>query len=166
MNKTYRVTCTGYDLCMHQPCVGRIARNMHGTRIRAIEAAQHAAMEDLSALATNKGLAHPLSLVVHLNDERHTDDPELTNAATVAYVDEEGNEQVYSEYQVWEILERDNTHTNFQYRGFRIEYDVNDKWYWIFYLSNKRNHRWSGNSIAMCCDIIDEVCNEMLMEGM
>lgn len=166
MNKTYRVTCTGYDLCVHKPGVGRIANNMHNTRIRAIEAAQRAALEDLNYLTTNKGLSRPLSLTVELNDKKHDALPEVTNAATVAYIDCNGNTNVYSEYLVWEILEMDNTHTNFQYRGFRIEYDIKEKWYWIFDMSNQKNHRWSAGSIAMCCDIIDEWCNQMLLEGM
>lgn len=165
MNKTYRITCTGYDLCMHQPFIGRVAKNMHDTRIRAIEAAQLAALEDINALAINKGLAHPLSLTVNLNDKKQQDCTELTNAATIMYVGEDGDVHLYSEYQVWEITERDNTHTNFLYRGFRVEYDTNDHWYWIFYQSDERTHRWSGRSLEACCDIIDEVCNDMILMG-
>ena len=89
-----------------------------------------------------------------------------TNAAAIRYWDAKGREHVLSEYDVYRIEERDNTHTNFLYRGFIIELDPEDQWYWIFYLSNKRNHRWSGRSIAACCDIIDEVCNEMMKEDM
>lgn len=163
MSTMYRVTCTGYDLCAHMPCVGRIARNMHGTRIRAIKAAQKAAVEDVAALIENSALTMPFSVSVNLDDRFQKS--EATNAATIMYVDHEGKVHVYSEYQVWEVKEGDNTH-NFLYRGFRIEYDTNDQWNWIYYLSNKRNHRWSGRSLEACLDVIDEVCNDMLAEGM
>lgn len=165
MNKTYRITCTGYDLCAHQPCVGRVANNMHENRVCAIETAQRIAFEDASHIATNKVLPQPFSVSVNLdNKPKTTDDP--INAATVMCVNREGNVHVYSEYQVWEVTERDNTHTNFLYRGFRIEYNTQDDWYWIFLNDSERTYRWSGRSIEACCDIIDELCNEMLMEGM
>lgn len=164
MNIKYRVVLTGYDMVMHQPCVGSVLHQMHDTHVRAVQAAHEAAAQEIVDLASGKGMALPSN--ISMSFEETQNECGCTNAAAIRYWDAQGFEHVLSEYDVYKIEERDNTHTNFLYRGFIIELDPEDQWYWIFYLSDKRNHRWSGRSLAACCDIIDEVCNEMMMEGM
>jgi hypothetical protein len=164
MNIQYRVVLTGYDMIMHQPCVGAVLHQMHDTHIRAVQAAHEAAADEIRDMAYRKGMTLPSNVSVSFEDR--ADDSGITHATVIRYWDAKGFEHVLSEYDVYRVEELDNTHTNFMYRGWRIEYDVNDKWYWIYFLGNKRNHRWSGRSVAACCDIIDEECNNMLAQSM
>ena len=164
MNIQYRVVLTGYDMIMHQPCVGAVLHQMHDTHIRAVQAAHEAAAQEIVYLTSGRGMALPGNISMSFEDRPN--ECGCTNAAAIRYWDAKGFEHVLSEYDVYRVEELDNTHTNFMYRGWRIEYDVNDKWYWIYFLGNKRNHRWSGRSVAACCDIIDEECNNMLAQSM
>lgn len=164
MNIKYRVVLTGYDMMMHQPCVGAVLHQMHDTHIRAVQAAQEAAAQEIVDLASRKGMMLPSNISMSFEDTKN--ECGCTTAAAIRYWDAQGFEHVLSEYDVYKIEERDNTHTNFLYRGFIIELDTADRWYWISGPSNKRDIRWSGHSLAACCDIIDEVCNQMMMEGM
>ena len=164
MNIQYRVVLTGYDMIMHQPRVGAVLHQMHDTHIRAVQAAHEAAAQEIVDLTSGKGMTLPGNISMSFEDRPN--ECGCTNAAAIRYWDANGFEHALSEYDVYRVEELDNTHTNFMYRGWRIEYDVNDKWYWIYFLGNKRNHRWSGRSVAACCDIIDEECNNMLAQSM
>jgi hypothetical protein len=165
MKKQYRITNTTYDVDTHKPSIVRVAQNMHDTRANAVAVAQKSAFADAAALADSKALAQPFSVSINLNNKPQMDgDP--VHAATIMYVNRKGEVHMYAECLVREVEELDNTHTNFLYRGFRIEYDTQDDWCWVFLNDSERNHRWSGRSIEACCDIIDELCNDMLMEVM
>lgn len=152
MKRRFRVVCTGYDLAQHEPTSGHLAKPHHKTREQAIVYAQHAAVEDVAFLVDElKGSSYNIGLNFNEVD---------CDIVTVTYKDEKGTEYVYSEYNVAEITECDNTHTDYMYRGFRFELNLNDKKYCIYDMNNCLINQ--AMNMRECCDIVDTICAEML----
>lgn len=155
MKRRFRVVCTGYDLAQHEPSSGYLAKPHHKTREQAIAYAQHVAAEDVAFLVDKlKGSSYSIGLNFNEVD---------CDIVTVTYKDEKGTECVYSEYNVAEITECNNTHTNYMYRGFRFELNLNDKKYCIYNMNNYLINQ--AMNMRECCNIVDTLCSELLRMG-
>lgn len=153
MNRRFRVVCICYDRCEHLPSCGYLEKPMHSTRAAAVNYAEYAAVEDIFA-AVNYVREYP-KYSLRMDVQRNSD----TEVIKVYYTDDTGNEYLDCEYLICEVIERDDTHTNFLYRGFRIELNIADKQYRIYDDTGLINQ---AMNMRACCDIVDTICAEML----
>lgn len=155
--KRFRITCTNYGLDGKSPVVEYVMNPMHETRAQAGNYAQYAAVETLHELISAKAGrdAYTIRMEVRPND--------FNGEVEIYFKDENGSEHLYAAWYVYEIVVRDNTHTNYMYRGYRLELNMSNK---LFYIYDNRNSLVEqAHTIRACCDIIDVLMHNALYKN-
>ncbi len=163
--KYYRLTLVGYDLCQHAPCSCKVLHDMHPNVHAAAQAAYNAAAQEIVELARS-GLPYKMPYSFSLNFNKG-ESPACTPAC-IMIVDCEGNVFTYSEYQVHQVedlhLGTKREDTEWSYRGFIIQYDKKEKWYYACPDDSEppKERSMSGHSLRTVLDIIDTMLAEAL----